>query len=82
MDLDWPLEMWIKEQMYQDHETGAYVAPDPIIFEVIYRDHASNWYRSKCELGRDVASLKPATYVRFLSQEKIVKPSSSATEGP
>ena len=26
MDLDWPLEMWIKEQMYQDHDTGAYVS--------------------------------------------------------
>lgn len=73
LDLDWILSQWLHGEIMMDNKTGDITVPGPVAFNVVYRNHANNWFRSVCELGRDVLNLG-GTYVRFIRQEPITAP--------
>ena len=74
-DLDTTFRQWLKEEMKMNHRTGDWIIPDPLTFCILYRDHHNNWYKSHCEIGRDVLQFSDGFYLKFLSQEKVAGPS-------
>jgi hypothetical protein len=78
LDLDWVLSQWLQDAIIRDNQTGNVIIPDPLPFNIVYRDHANSWYRSACELGRDALNFQ-RTYLRFIRQESIPAVERAAT---
>lgn len=78
IDLTWPWNQWMKSRVKRDPQTAQPINPPPVGFDIVYRDHSSNWYRSRCELWQDVANYKEDLEVRFIGREKIPPPVASS----
>jgi hypothetical protein len=78
LDLDWPLGMWQQEECTIDRKSGLYTFPPPLRFAIFYRNHANKWYKSTCELGRNVLGTEdvyvPGVYVRLVKHEPANAP--------
>jgi hypothetical protein len=84
LDLSWAFQLWLNEEIFRDPKTGDMTVPDPIKFNILYRDSKNNWYKNICELGRDIIALSEVLYVRFITQQRCPSPPAtvaSASEG-
>jgi hypothetical protein len=77
-DLDWVLMRWQADKC--KFGEGGIITENPRIqFNITYRDQADNWYKSVCEFGRDVLVVQGGIFVRYISRERIPKPTETAS---